>query len=148
MHTAAPCAFKALKPGKNNRLRPDPQEPKLNTRQPDAAMGLGQPLPARDRQSRGQSSSKSSGTFAAKSTAYSNYYSTTSENGHLRVCAHARAHMCVSLSLSGSRVVDSLKSLIQKANCYYFAHYFATTSAVAAGSGLANVLKNLKKGDF
>lgn len=148
MQHAAPSAFKALKPRENNRLRPDPQEPKLNTRLPAAAMGLGQPLPHSIRQGSGKSSGKSSGTFAAKSKAYSNHYSTTSENGSLHACALACARMCVSLSFSGSRVVDKLKSLFQKGNSHYFAHYLATTSAAAAGSSTRNLLKNLEKGDF
>ena len=144
MQHAAPSAFKALKPRENNRLHPDPQEPKLNTRQPAAAMGSGKPLPHSFRQGSG----KSSGTFAAKSKAYSNYYSTTSEIGPLHACALACARMCVSLSFSGSRVVDRLKSLFQKGNSHYFAHYLAPTSAVVAGSSTLNLLKNLEKGDF
>lgn len=148
INITAPRVLKALISRENNPLHPDPQVPKLITRQPDTLQGLGQLLPHSFSQGSSKSSGKSSGTFAAKSKTYSNYYSTTSKNGSLHVCAHARARMCVYLYLSGSRVVVRSKPLIRKGKCHYFAHYFATTLPAASGSGLSKPLKSFEKGDF
>jgi len=160
MRAAARHPFKALIVLHNPRARgvaecplhPDPQRPIIHTRTVDLPMGLGDWV----RNSTTTSSRTGSGKVVAKVVAKAprnqrlttNTTATTAKIGPLHVCACVRARMRGIVYICGSCGSSYNKSLIRKGKSHYFAHYFATTSAVAYGSSASKSLKSFEKGDF
>jgi len=142
----APRAVKALFSCASFFCRPDPSRPILSSRAKVRSTGFGY---YRAKSGRGKSRGKSSASFLAKSTAYTLPLPYYRENRPLTcVRVRLRAHVHGTVCFSGSTVVDTSKTLKDKAKCPYFCPYFAPTAAVVSGSGMVNPLKLFKKGEI
>lgn len=127
------------------RLHPDPWGPILLTRTGRNAMGPGHYRTTADKTA---GSGRGSGGFTSKTIACAECYRTTAVFALSRLCARARLRppVMLSLSFSGSGVVDRVKALILKGKGHYLGHYRATTPTGLAGSSTINPLKSFEKG--